>query len=958
MGANSSTVGQGDVTGFVMRNHAFSSNIEYTIGNALSSFTFKGVGTKPQWIRTCISIGYKPHTLTGVKRFYKFMRDASTPTDLMNFKFHYLDSEINGNTETLLSYFDSHKTTTPYVIHEHGFTGRDVNNNWVTLTNSEASYFPTTTGNKMIYLATAVLTRNTWQGVLGTSTNWSTSSNWSSGHYPGASGYLSDNAYIPAGTSVLPSLDVDITLNSLEIANGASLAANTKNITVSGNGIAWKCEGTFEPGTGTVTFTDDYTSSSKFVELHGTTDLNNLVLGTNTHAQLYRDSKLTIGGTFTKNTGADIDLNTYSTTEGGGASTSIEFNPTTSITIPDMDASNGYDHLIINNSSGTVTLPASIKVRGNFTNNGNVNASNTTVNFTGTIRTQQIGGLNPITFKHVNIGANSTVRFPSTVTITGDLVNDGTLDASTNSSNITLNGLAAQSISGSAASTTLSTLTVNNSAGVTVNSNITASTISNATGSTLNVAAGKGLSSTTISNSGTIHLKSDNTGTATLISNQSSLNIKAQQFMSFGATSPSKYFRYWYVSSPISAATSSVFNINTAGTEVDPRYYTYKYSESTGNYTAMSNEALVPGTGYAVQFATDRTPSFTGVANTGTILVTLSKTDANTTSGGWNLIGNPYPAFVNWQTLYATRSSDAINPSIVYRTINETTNGMSYIYYNAISNTSLPVDAQNMNIPPMQAFWTYTTTNGATLSFENNQKTHQTQSNTSLRMRTPAENSEGRIVLKVEKDGFSDQAFIGEFASALNSFDNYDTPKIMNDGNTPSLFSTIDGKALAINGMSDIDENTSITLGFQTAKAGDFSITLPKSENLNSLPVYLTDNQTGNQILLTQEGNYSFYSEPIVDFSRFTLSFSSKVVTEMNNEILPSNKIYYSDGYLFVELDQVIQSNIRIYGLNGVLVYSGNLSEKKNKIALPLIHGIYPLEIRNSKYCAKSKLII
>jgi hypothetical protein len=76
---NSTTIGIGDVTGIVKRQHTFTDGVEYSFGNRYTTLNFLGVSgsTKPTWISCKIEIGSSPiWREEAIKRVYSFAQDA------------------------------------------------------------------------------------------------------------------------------------------------------------------------------------------------------------------------------------------------------------------------------------------------------------------------------------------------------------------------------------------------------------------------------------------------------------------------------------------------------------------------------------------------------------------------------------------------------------------------------------------------------------------------------------------------------------------------------------------------------------------------------------------------------------------------------------------------------------------------------------------------------------------
>ena len=83
-------------------------------------------------------------------------------------------------------------------------------------------------------------------------------------------------------------------VKSLEIASGASLTAGTFNITINGYGGAWSNNGTFDPGTGTVSLTHGI--KTEIVSVSGTTQFNNITIAANTFVRPGNGTIMRISG--------------------------------------------------------------------------------------------------------------------------------------------------------------------------------------------------------------------------------------------------------------------------------------------------------------------------------------------------------------------------------------------------------------------------------------------------------------------------------------------------------------------------------------------------------------------------------------------------------------------------------------------------------------------------------------
>ncbi|MDD3489389.1 MAG: hypothetical protein PHR62_05830, partial [Paludibacter sp.] len=279
--------------------------------------------------------------------------------------------------------------------------------------------------------------------------------------------------------------------------------------------------------------------------------------------------------------------------------------------------------------------------------------------------------------------ANATLQAdfsPQTFTGTGNWTetakwNTGILpDASTN---IIVNG----------------TLSINTAA-LSANINVpTGNQLTITTGNSLTVAPGKQLSvSGTFTNNGTIILQSNTSGTATVTGNVTG-NATVEQYLP-AATERT----WWYLASPVTGAAWTVFGSNQVG----------EYSETSRSYSApfAATETLTAGKGYVVKMNAAQAANVYQFANkalnNGNIYVTLTRTVSETLNNkrGFNLVGNPYPSYLNWELAY--NASTNVRSTIWYRT--KGTSAMEFHTYNAALGVSVPTAASGY-IPPMQAFW-------------------------------------------------------------------------------------------------------------------------------------------------------------------------------------------------------------------------------------------------------------
>jgi len=452
MGPNATTTGSGDVTGIVTRT-SFSANTPYSFGNQYTRMTFAPGGTFPSLVSFKITLGASPTwKSSAITRVYDIVRTGGSSTTV-TVSLHYLDEELNGNTESSLVFWDRHSGP-PVVIEEHGKSNQNFYENWVSISNRNITYFATSFDDHLWTLSNKESQSNAWQGSI--SYDWNEPGNWSV-----TVPVSTDDVIIPDATTTLydPVLPSATTINSLTIESGGILEGGTSTVlTLAGASGAWLNMGTFNAGTSTVTFTNAKATMADPTNFYNVTIASGAVLTPET------DNVMRISGTLTNDGTLNAAL----------LPNIIEFNGSNQTLINPNGATAGYYHLILS-GGGTKTLPASaLNIVGDFSSLG-VTGAATTVNAASALT---VGG-------NFTIGASSTfVNGNFNHSIAGNFINSGTY-TSASGYGITFNGTTEQTITGNA--TTFDKLSINNSQGVSLFVTATLNNTLTLTNGTLNI---------------------------------------------------------------------------------------------------------------------------------------------------------------------------------------------------------------------------------------------------------------------------------------------------------------------------------------------------------------------------------------------------------------------------------------------------------------------------------------
>jgi uncharacterized repeat protein (TIGR02543 family) len=483
-----------------------------------------------------------------------------------------------------------------------------------------------------------------------------------------------------------------------------------------------------------------------------------------------------------------------------------------------------------------------------------------------------------------------------------------------------------------------------------------ATSLTIAAGSTLTLNANARLNVGNIVNNGTLTLESGATlvqGTGNTVTGSGIFNVK-QALTGAGGSTPSG--RHWYLGSPVSLATSNVFDAGGAN-----RMWTY--SETALAYNTEINDnttTLSPMQGCVVRLGASETSVFTGgLLNTGDYTSSLTRTGTTDSKRGYTLLSNPYPSYLDWSAAYtaAVASNANISSTIWYRSFGGS--NMVFDTYNAtgavaISNSG---GTTTQYIPPMQAFWVYNPTDGATgsLTFSNSMRSH--QSNGGLKSSTdfPA-----FVRLNLENDGAIDQTVLYFDNNAAAGYDNFDSDKMML-ANAAQVYSFVDNKKLAINGMKSIKANKQVplTVEFPTAKGYSFNATeVVMTDGI----VILEDRLTKVFQDLTMNPVYNFDAAAGTDANRFVVHFQANSgvagieTAEDNGIAIVSNAL----GLVTITLSEELPAmgTIQIIDINGKVIATQAINEQITTMNINASTGVYHVLVDSSAKVARKKIVI
>lgn len=692
MGANSTTKGPGDVTGKIRRT-SFTANTPYSFGNHNTLITLNPntTGTLPSQLTVISTRGTNGRHIdkgNTVKRLYQVLRTGGTNPTTMTLRFAYNETELDTNSEQQLVFWDHHLLYQGITPHEHGKTNQNTNDNWVELASHGILYLATENNPGFVkywMLSNKVSVDTTWLGAV-PGGNWNIASNWSSGTVPSAT----SKVIIPtSGTTPNdPTITNTVEIGSIEIKPGGVLNGGSGTLVlnagpaINGGAGSWLNNGTFNAGTGTVVF--NHTDGT----IAGNTTFNNITINANKKLTIQPDAVISFTGTLLNN--GTLDASTYPNEVKAIGSNVI---------LQALNGANGGYYNLTLSGSGTAVTPSELFIKGNYITNQPVDyqTNNTTVILNG-IEEQIIDGTIDNDLPHVIIRNAKGITLQKNAVINGNLtIEKGKL--SIHKYKLTLKGdFIGNDTLAMEADGVESELAIEGTGPISPiyfsqkNPGIS-NRLKNLTYNRSNSSISLGNNLELIGYINPISGQLNANGKLTLISNQQATafvkqgsgnyltgNVKVQRYV------PAVIRRSRMISAPVTGATYSQFIDDIFVSGMGGVNNGFDYTPSNGNtiYTYAENtipsrgwkgathitNSITPGEGLLVFVRGDRTlpaPNwyttpyvqqnevtidFEGEINKGTINVPVSFTPTGyITNDGWNMVGNPYPSPVNWNTV-------------------------------------------------------------------------------------------------------------------------------------------------------------------------------------------------------------------------------------------------------------------------------------------------------------------
>ena len=453
-------------------------------------------------------------------------------------------------------------------------------------------------------------------------------------------------------------------------------------------------------------------------------------------------------------------------------------------------------------------------------------------------------------------------------------------------------------------------------------------------GGTLTINPGKDLTvnGSITFNGSNIFIMGNNTGSGSLIDNgiagTGSSTVQRYMTGNWTAGNPLATTIWHTISAPVANPSNSLFN----GSLMN------KWNEVTQNWDPLTlpYENMPVGKGYIVAPTSGGiTAAFTGTLNTGnTTINNMTKTGSSTWTG-FNLIGNPFPSAIQWNTgISVTNVAD-------YAWV---WNGSAYI----LMTRSVGTDV----IPAEQGFFVQVTTNPGSVTIPNSNRIHSTHSYYKSGIAD-------LLTLKIEGNGYWDQTQVRILPGSSDSYNiDFDGLKLMGSDIAPQLYSFKQDITLSLISLPSLSVYPVVQLGFKPGAAGNFTITASDLETFApGTNLYLEDILAGRNQDLNANPVYEFNAVTGQPEHRFNLHFAALGVGE--KETSGNIKIYSNENVVYVNITSPMTGDIVVYNLLGIEVAKAAIKGNSlNKLSLDVPRGYYLVRVNGNTGTGTGKVLI
>ncbi|MBU2927594.1 fibronectin type III domain-containing protein [Winogradskyella psychrotolerans] len=384
-----------------------------------------------------------------------------------------------------------------------------------------------------------------------------------------------------------------------------------------------------------------------------------------------------------------------------------------------------------------------------------------------------------------------------------------------------------------------------------------------------------------------------------------------------------------------------------------------KVTNSYVTWAGTETSTLNAGVGYRAASSDNDTFTFTGVANSGTVPITIESSGAS--YADWNLVGNPYPSYITLADFLAENNSlFSDSTSGVYGYDGNASDGWE-IWNQAYSDAN-----DNALITPGQGFFVSSKNATGTLNFTNPMRS--TGTTDDFIVGRSNNNNISYLRLKATN---STKAYHTDFyfndSATLGLDPGYDSG-IFGSAGEFTLYSHLvednTGKAIGVQTINNtnLGSEVIIPLGVNATQGQQLTFTIAESTLSSSVNLYLEDNVANTSTLLNSNDYVLTPNTDLNGTGRFYLRFSNSTLSTLDNTLdllsIYSNK---SDKTIVISGQLTEGTTAKIYDIQGRVVMTSlleNTSRTQSINVSKLNAGVYVVQLSNGSQNKTQKVII
>ncbi|SDH59558.1 T9SS type A sorting domain-containing protein [Winogradskyella thalassocola] len=408
------------------------------------------------------------------------------------------------------------------------------------------------------------------------------------------------------------------------------------------------------------------------------------------------------------------------------------------------------------------------------------------------------------------------------------------------------------------------------------------------------------------------------------------------------------------VSAPLSGQQFSAFagaNLNLAASS-DLRAYA-PFITSTDAYDNLDivgdgSHILAAGNGYRAATTDGGNLIYIGDVETSDILdIAISAS-----GDAWNLIGNPYPSYLDFESFLNANSTQLeAGSTAIYRYTGNSTDPWD-IWNQATADNEDVIEL----VAPGQAFFVKAKSGGGLIDFLTSMRSDGTPSGDDSRDATPSHYGHLKLKLSSTSSNYATDFYFNSNASA-GLDPGYDATIFGTSAPAFSIYSSLiegdENIALAIQALNNMSmDNVVVPLGVNASLGQELIFSIVESDMSDSTNMYLED-IVNNTVTLLNTTDYIL--TPSTDLSgtgRFYLRFENTTLSTINVDA-ESVKIYVDNTAKTININGQLQSNTtaKLFDVNGRLVLTNVLNTNNTNQSInvsQLSSGVYIVELDNN----------